>query len=240
MTTQTTLKIKHNKLLLTAAIAAAVFASMPVQALEAGDILARARYININPHVNNGNELTSSSTGAPLAGGGLGVDIKSKATLDIDFTYMVTNNFGVELLLDVPTKHDVNVVNNNGQTVADAGDVHVLPPALIAQWHFDPSGHVRPYIGAGINYTFIYDEGTGASLDNALGGNTTLSVDDTWGAVAQIGMDVDIDKTWFLNLDAKYIQMNSKGTVKVNGVKTADANFDINPLVIGVGIGMKF
>lgn len=231
MTTQTTLKTQNNNLILTAAIAAALFASMPVQAIEAGDILVRARVININPYVNDSNRLTDSSTGGPIAGGS-GLDINSKYTLDIDFTYMATNNFGVELLLAVPAKHDVK--GTEGLSGTRLGDVHVLPPALIAQWHFMPKSDIRPYAGAGINYTFIYDEGSN------LGPETDLSVDDTWGLVAQVGVDLDINKQWYFNLDAKYIQMNSHAEVKINGVRTIDANFDINPMVLGMGIGMKF
>lgn len=225
----------HNKLILTAAIAAALFSSMPVQALEKGDILVRARVININPDVNNGNELTLHSNGMPLGGG---VDVDDATTLDIDFTYMVTNNFGVELLLDLSSKHDVKATGALSGT--DIGDVRVLPPALIAQWHFLPNNNIRPYAGAGVNYTFIFDENTDGDLDNALGGNTKLSVDDTWGMVAQVGVDIDINKDWYVNIDAKYIQMNTHAEVKVNGVKTADANFDLNPMVLGVGIGTRF
>jgi len=239
MTTQKTVKTQHTKLILTAAIAVALFASMPAQAREKGDILVRARVININPSISDGNKLTDSNTGEP-APAGAGVHINTHTTLDIDFTYMMTDNFGVELLLAAPTKHDIKATGTLSGT--EVGDVHVLPPALIAQWHFMPKNNIHPYVGAGINYTFFYDEGTRSSLDNALGGNTSLSVDDTWGLVAQLGIDIDIDDTkgWYVNFDAKYIQMNTHAEIDVNGVRTVDANFDVNPLIVGIGIGTRF
>jgi len=236
MTTQAVAK-PLNKLILTATIAAALFSSMPVQALEKGDIIARARIININPNVNDSNRITNRSDGGNTAGS-TGVDVDDATTLDLDFTYMVTNNFGVELLLDLTSKHDVDATNTlNGTKI---GDVRVLPPSLIAQWHFLPKSNIRPYAGAGINYTFFFDESTDKEWDATLGGKTKLSVDDTWGLVAQAGIDIDINKDWFVNIDAKYIQMNTHAVVKVDGVKQYNADFDVNPLVLGVGIGTRF
>jgi len=233
MTTQTIAK-PLNKLILTATIAAALFSSMPVQAIEKGDILVRTRVININPDVNNDNKITLHNGGGPVSDPGTGLDVDDATTLDLDFTYMVTNNFGVELLLDLTSKHDITATG--GFAGDRIGDVRVLPPSLIAQWHFLPSNNIRPYAGAGVNYTFFFDESTKSDWDKRLGGKTKLSVDDTWGLVAQVGVDIDINKDWFFNIDAKYIQMNTSGVVKVNGVKTADVNFDVNPMVFGVGI----
>ena len=116
----------------------------------------------------------------------------------------------------------------------------MLPPSLIALWHFIPNNNIRPYAGAGINYTFFFNESTTTDLDNALGGKTDLDVDDAFGLVAQVGVDIDINKDWYVSLDAKYIDMDTSATIKVNGVDTATVDFDVNPLVLGVGIGTSF
>jgi outer membrane protein len=224
-----------NTLILTAAITAALLSSMPVQALEKGDILARARIINIHPNVNNGNRLSDHDTGQRIDAG---VKVDTQATLDLDFTYMVTNHVGLELLLDTTSKHTIR--SSRALNDVKIGDVRVLPPSLIAQYHFLPNKSYRPYAGAGINYTFYFDENTHKEWDAALGGKTKLSVKDTWGYVAQVGMDIDIVDGWFFNMDIKYIGMNTKAVVKVDGVKSFDANFDVNPMVYGVGIGTTF
>ena len=156
------------------------------------------------------------------------LDIDSATTLDIDFTYMVTNNFGVELLLDLSSKHDIT---SGGTKI---GDVVVLPPALIAQWHFMPNNNIRPYAGAGINYTMFFSESTASSVL----GNTDLSVDDAFGLVAQAGVDIDINKDWYVNFDAKYIDLDTDATL--SGDVNGSVSFDINPLVLGVGVGTKF
>jgi outer membrane protein len=125
--------------------------------------------------------------------------------------------------------------------------VTVLPPALIAQWHFMPDNNVRPYAGAGINYTMFFSESTTDQFTNTIDAvagpgvtSTGLSVDDTFGIVYQAGVDIDINKDWYVNFDAKYIDMDTTATVQVNGVDTATVDFDLNPWVLGVGVGTKF
>jgi outer membrane protein len=34
----------------------------------------------------------------------------------------------------------------------------VLPPTLTMQYHLAPEGKIRPYLGAGLNYTIFYSE----------------------------------------------------------------------------------
>lgn len=216
----------HKVLTTTTAMLTAVLTSTPLMAVEAGDILARARIINISPDVGS-NEVLDSS-GSPV---GAGIDVDSATTLDIDFTYMVTNNFGVELLLDISSKHDVT--GTDGLDGVTVGDVVVLPPALIAQWHFSPTSNIRPYAGAGINYTMFFSEDTHSDL-----GDTDMSVDDAFGLVAQVGVDIDINKDWYFNIDAKYIDLDTDATL--TGDIEATVDFDINPMVVGIGVGTYF
>jgi outer membrane protein len=223
----------YKALITTTAMLSAVMASSPLLAVEAGDILVRGRIINISPDVGS-NDIKDTS-GAKV---GAGIDIDDKTTLDIDITYMVTNNFGVELLLDISSEHDIT--GTDGLDGVDVGSVVVLPPALIAQWHFMPTNNIRPYAGAGINYTMFFSEDTSSELDAALGASTDLSVDDAFGLVAQVGVDIDINKDWYFNIDAKYIDLDTSATVKANGAKAATVDFDINPMVIGVGVGTSF
>ena len=216
----------QNKLFTATTLLSAMLASMPLHAVEKGDILVRARIINIAPDVGSNEVILSDGT----ATGG-GIDVDDATTLDIDFTYMVTNNFGVELLLDIPSTHDVT--GTDALAGVNIGEVTVLPPALIAQWHFMPTNNIRPYAGAGINYTFFYSESTHSDL-----GNTDLSVDDAFGLVAQAGVDIDINKDWYINFDAKYIDLDTTATL--TGDVEAKVDFDVNPLVLGVGIGTSF
>jgi len=184
-------------------------------ATQEGDILVRARLINVNP------DASSAS---------LGLNVEDSYSLDIDFTYMVSNNFGVELLLDTSSKHRVTL---GGTDVVVA---RVLPPSLIAQYHFSPGSKIRPYVGAGINYTLFFDEETAGPLT---GGGVEL--DDSVGYVVQAGVDYDISNEWFINIDIKYIDMETDATITntILGPSATEA-VEINPTVLGVGIGTRF
>jgi outer membrane protein len=216
----------------------ALAAASPAMATQAGDILARARIINISPDVSSG-QILLAGTSTPWPSAGSGIDVDNKVTLDIDFTYFVTDNFGIELLLDISSKHDIQ--GTGSAAVGKIGEVTVLPPALIAQYHFSPSSNVRPYAGLGINYTFFFSEETTPALTGALAATSSdVAVDDSFGLVAQAGVDIDIDSQWYINLDLKYIALDTTATVKANGATAATVDFDLNPWVIGAGIGMRF
>jgi outer membrane protein len=78
-------------------------------------------------------------------------------------------NIAAELILTYPQKHDVEL----GGT--DIGSVKHLPPTLTLQYHFNPTGTVRPYVGLGVNYTRF----TSVDLDagSVLGGSVPLKID---------------------------------------------------------------
>lgn len=217
--------MKFGKSLVSAAaVAATIFTTSSAVALEQGDWLVRGRIINIGPNVSTSDE----------------IDIDSAVTLDIDFTYMFNSNFGMEILLAIPATHDVNGTDSIA-SLGKIAEVTVLPPALIAQYYFNPQTNVRPYLGAGINYTFIYDEKTTDSLTSFAGATSTgLDVDDTFGFLVQAGVDVDINKNWFVNFDAKYFWINTDATVQVDGADALKISFDLDPLVLGIGAGYRF
>jgi outer membrane protein len=77
--------------------------SMPASAIEQGDWMVRARILAVSPNDDSG--LVSTGTTGPIAGSGVKVD--TGYTLDLDFSYMFTDNIGAELLLDLTSGHDV-------------------------------------------------------------------------------------------------------------------------------------
>ncbi|UTH76491.1 OmpW family protein [Chromobacterium sp. IIBBL 290-4] len=182
-----------------------------------GDILARFRLIDVDPSAS-----WSNSGALP----GLSVDAKSSVAPELDFTYMITNNIGAELILGT-SRHKITA---NG---ADIGKVSVLPPTVTLQYHFAPEATFRPYVGAGLNYTRFYDNGLNA------GGSTPLNVkNNSFGPALQAGADIAINKSWFFNVDVKKLWVQTDVTVASNGAKLGTLHVD--PWVFGVGIGTKF
>ncbi|WP_417481040.1 OmpW/AlkL family protein [Maricaulis sp.] len=189
----------------------------PAQA-ESGDWLVRLRAIDVMP-----NESATIST----IGGD--VDISDQIVPELDITYFVQDNWAVELILGV-TPHDVQAVGTAAGDV-DLGDVTLLPPTLTLQYHFNPDGQMRPYLGAGVNYTHFFNEDLpgGSAL-------TTISYDDSFGLAAQAGIDFALQDDWFFNVDVKYIDIDTD--VLIDGAIAADV--DIDPVILGIGFGRRF
>lgn len=98
------------------------------------------------------------------------------------------------------------------------------------QYHFSDLGIWKPYLGAGINYTHFFNEDAGSSV-------TSAEYDDSVGLALQAGVDYAIDDHWQLNLDVKKIWINTDVAFS-NGTIAADV--DINPLLVGMGVGYRF
>ena len=207
----------------------------PVMAYEAGDWLVRGRIINVNPNDSSG---LLDALGGPIPSSG--VSVNSDTVPELDITYMVNRNWGVELILGY-SEHDV-VTNGTNATVlglAQVIEAKALPPTLTLQYHFAPDSNIRPYIGAGINYTYFFDEKVTGPL--AVGApNASIKMESSWGLAAQAGVDIAINEDWFVNLDVKYIDMDTTANFSNTAVGEARIDVDVNPVVWGLGIGRSF
>ncbi len=210
-----------------AALVSAAFLAFPAQA-EQGDVLVRLRGIWVAPTDNASDVLPG------FAGGS--VNVENAVVPELDFTYFLTNNIGAELIL-ATSPHDLHGTG----TLAGLGkiaDLMALPPTLTLQYHFNPDGPVRPYAGVGVNYTIFYSEDASSTLVGAVG-PTAIDVDDSFGVAFQLGVDFDLSDRWFLNADIKYIQIDTTATLNSGGtINTVDV--DLDPIVAGIGVGMRF
>lgn len=160
----------------------------------------------------------------------------SDTTLELDLTYLFTEHFGVEFILGT-SKHDL-VGTGSIAALGKVGSARTLPPTVTLVYRFTPKASIRPYAGVGLNYTRFYKERTTDSL-NAVLGPTAAKLDSAFGLAGQVGVDVDIDKNWYVNFDAKYVRMDTTLTLDSSGtIRTTD--IDINPWFIGIGLGRRF
>lgn len=210
-----------------AAIAASAFAAVPAQA-EEGDLLVRLRGIVVAPTENTSDVLPAFPGGS--------VDVDNAVVPELDFTYFLTDNIGAELILGT-SPHDLHGTGTL-EGLGKVADVMALPPTLTLQYHFNPEGKIRPYAGVGVNWTIFYSEDASDSLVNAIG-PTSVSVDDSVGVSYQVGVDYAINDRWFVNFDVKYIQIDTTATLNTGGsINTVD--IDLDPIVAGVGVGLRF
>ncbi|WP_265944732.1 OmpW/AlkL family protein [Dechloromonas sp. A34] len=205
-----------QKKILVAALAVAGFVSANVQA-EEGNFMVRARAVNLAFDNSNKDGLDKVGVGK--------VSAEDLWIPEVDFSYFMTKNLALELVLTYPQQVDIRT-----SALGKIGHVDVLPPSLVLQYHFTNLGMFKPYVGVGLNYSIF----TKKSFNTALG---KISVDnDSIGAVAQLGADFMLTKNWSLNVDVKYITMDTK--VKLDGAKLG--TLDLSPVTAGIGIGYRF
>ena len=157
---------------------------------------------------------------------GANVKAANKVIPEFDVSYFFTKNIAAELVLTYPQTININYTANQ----TNLGSIKALPPSLLLQYHFTDLGALKPYVGAGVNYTIF-------SNRNNLG-NGAYSVDSSSvGAVGQVGADYMLDKNWGLNIDVKYATMSTNVTsaAGVNGGKLT-----LNPWMPSVGVAYKF
>ena len=151
----------------------------------------------------------------------LGVDDDTGFSFDI--TAMLSQNWGAELFAAPAQNHTTTAIT--GRSVAQYGEVEPLIETLTAQYHFNPLGRMRPYVGAGLGYAQFSGERPAG-----------LSLGSSWGPAAVAGIDLGVTQRFFVNLSARWVNVESK--VKLNGDRVGDVALD--PMIYSLNLGYRF
>lgn len=200
----------NSKALLCGVALLAAGAASPATAFDQGDWLIRFGGSYIDP----------SSTNHEI----VKVDTAWSATFN--FTYMMTDNWAVEVLAAWPFEHDINLID--GPRVASTRQ---LPPTVSLQYHFLPDSKFQPYVGVGFNYTLFFDEKTTGALEGI-----DLDLDSSMGLEGEVGLDILLNDKWFLNFDVRYVDIDSDAKLNGEGIGTVR----IDPWVYGANVGFRF
>jgi len=155
---------------------------------------------------------------------------------EVDISYYITRNVAAELILGV-TPH--NITGSGALANLNIGKAWLLPPTLLAQYHFTDFGAFKPYIGIGLNYTIFFGQSAGYTQTNGLG-VTNLSINNTVGGAVQVGFDYMFDKHWGVNVDVKKYILRPTYNATVNGTIPVSGTAVIDPWIIGAGVTYRF
>ncbi len=217
-----------TKIRMIVAAAALVVAAAPqfAAAQDTGNWIVRVRATDLLSSNDNNSQLKSTMQA-------LGFDhaeIDDKWIPELDISYFFTPNIAAELILTYPQKQTLYAVDAAGNKT-ELGTFKHLPPTLLAQYHFTGIQYVRPYVGAGLNYTNVTD----VTMDKvpALGLNLSRN---SFGVALQAGADFPIGGGWLINVDAKYVRIG----VDVTSNSQKVGEFGVNPWLLSVGVGKRF
>jgi len=202
-----------NKKIMTGMLAAILLGGSSIaHAVEQGDWLLRFGVTMVSP------DASSSGVVADDA-----IDVDDGTSVSVDFTYMLRDNIGLELLAAYPFTHDITL-----DGVGKIAETDHLPPTFSVQYHFQPKSNIRPYVGIGLNYTTFFNEEATAVISD-------ISLDDSFGLALQGGVDFNLTDKWYLNLVLRYINIETTAKTDLGNV-----DVDINPWVYTLGVGTSF
>ncbi|MEH6389896.1 MULTISPECIES: OmpW family protein [Pseudomonas] len=212
-------------------IAPALLAASVAQAHQAGDVIVRAGAVTVDPR--------EDSSGIEAGGQTLGgkATLDSNTQLGLNFAYMLTDNVGIELLAATPFKHDVGISGLGGLD-GKLGTIKHLPPTLSAVWYpMQNSSAFQPYVGAGVNFTWFFDEELSSAREAV--GFDGFRLDNSWGLAGQVGADFMLTDNVMLNAQVRYIDISTTGKTSLGGARV-EVDVDVDPWVYMVGLGYKF
>ena len=160
---------------------------------------------------------------------GQDADFDGEAAPTLSASYYVNDNIAVEAW-GAADKFGHRVRTSDGKVA----NVDAQPYAVSGQYHFrSGDSTVRPFVGLGYFESNISDEQ--AESSGALAGQR-IGMTTAKGPMATVGVDLNLSPTWFARADARYLKGGSD--IAVDGAKVGEA--DLDPVVVGIGVGARF
>jgi outer membrane protein len=211
----------------------AMVCAVAAQAQTAGTLMVRVGATTITPNVSSG-DLSAPSLPSTQA------SIGPSTRLSGGITYMVTDNFSVDLPLALPFEHAISGAGGI-DGAGKIGTVKALPATLLGQWRFmEPKSAFRPYVGAGITYAAFYGAKSTSTLTALTGGTpanpTTLAVDSKWTLSAQLGASMAINSSWYVDANYTYTPLSTRTTLSTG--QTQDSK--INPSSLSLTLVYRY
>lgn len=223
-----------KKISLTLLAAASVVASLNAKAFEQGDLIVRVGATTVSPN--------ESSSNIVVGGTDLGVDlsVNDNTQLGLNIAYFVTDKINIEVLAATPFEHEVDFgVSDPLGTGNQLGEIKHLPPTVTVNYYpNDGSSKFQPYVGVGFNYTVFFDEEFTSA--NEAAGLGDLSLEDSFGLAAQVGIDYMIDEKWFANGSIRWIDIDTEASFNLNGTSGSVNSIEIDPWVYTISVGYLF
>lgn len=178
----------------------------------------------------------------PYVPPGVNFNAENLNTLYFGYIRRLSSHFQAELAVGWPpvAKVDgkglatVGSVPYNGQYISSAR--WVAPTLLLEYNFFDEGSRVRPFIGAGVNYTTFYDRDSTPAGNAASGGPTKISLSSSVGPAGTVGLHADLGHNWGFNVSYSVSRVNTHLEADTAGlVRTSGIRFGPQALIMSVG-----
>jgi len=211
----------------TLALAALVLCSGAAQAdgIADGNNVFKVGVTRYDPH--------SKTDGISGIGVPPGADAEVGGATTVIFVYerLLTPNIGAEFVLGIPPRLHAKATGSVAFLGDDVLSAKNVAPTLLFNYHFfGPDATIRPYLGAGINYTKFTGVESTLAPDVKMGSSTGLAL--------QAGVNYAITKN--VGLFASIAKINVKSKVVATGATVLTTTVDFRPLVYSAGVSYQF
>lgn len=197
---------------------------------------------NVQPHS------SASDISGPFTPGGTSLEVRDKTTPFVSYTREISDQWDVELALGIPPKHDIVLKINNaalpGSAQALSGQVgatirQVAPTVFFNYKFLEKTSVLRPFVGAGINYTRFDKTHSTAAGDALNGGPSSISLEDSVGLALQAGVAWQLSSEWSVSASLATARVKSEITTNTLGIER-HADITFKPQVFTVAMGYSF
>lgn len=152
--------------------------------------------------------------------------VDNAASLSIGATYLFSEHWAFELFSAFSNTLDIRDADGRR-----AARFSMIPSSASVQYHItDASGRFRAFVGAGVAYAHLGNELTKGSL-----AGRALQLGDSGGLAAAVGLDMDLGSKWFVNVDARWMDIDS--STKIDGLP--QGTIELDPYLFGLSLGRR-
>jgi len=239
-----------NIKMLSAAVAALAFTSA-AQAQSAGSIMLGTGWIHEAPQSSSDPLVTYSVNGNVVnqASPGTRATVPGSDTVGVSANYFITDHIATEFVFGIPPKFELDGAGTL-QSFGKLGTVKEWTPTLLFKYYFaDAEAKLRPYLGAGVAYTwFTGGQITNSAFQQTIGGpgsSSNVSASSTWSPVINAGLSYQFTKHLYGIVSLSYLKMKTTATINnssaLTGINVVEkANIKINPIVSYVSLAYRF
>lgn len=202
---------------------------------------AKVAIASVHPNTESGDLTGPAGTTPP----GI-TSVAGKTTaLGLIYGRRLNQDWSIELAAGLPPTVKVYGAGN-GSALGEVGSARVYYPAVVLAYALaGPNAMIRPYVGAGINYTWFRDARISDAYNTAVHAtSTTGKLSSGAGAVFKIGAEIPLGSHWFADIVVQRYGIRTSATLTSatpgvgNIARTQDLK--INPNLFALAIARRF
>lgn len=175
---------------------------------------------------------------------GIGMSVKDAKVFALSYERQFSPNWALQFQGGIPPT--VTALGaGTGSAVGEATKARIWFPSVLTIYTFTDVPVVRPYIGAGVTYTFFTNEKATPGYTAAFGGSSTSAkLSSSWGPTVRLGVEYPLDDRWSLRFEYSTFRLKTKGTLVTQtpgvGAIARSTNIKGHPRILGASLGYSF